>query len=119
MVPVDDQRVAMENRRASFAMAMLALHHSQVSFPDNRPLHVQAIDAAGSEKSENMLPIGYRGLGSEAGAVMASLMWKCFLERLFPESLSVLTVDREYHVLLLLGYRQIVMSPGRPAEARR
>ena len=56
MVPVDDQRVFVERRRASFAVPVQRLHRSKIGFPDQLAVDVEAIQPERAKEANRCSP---------------------------------------------------------------
>ena len=100
VVPGDDDRVAVEGRGAPFAEAPAGLHLAQVLLPDQLPVHVQAIDAAGAEVGDDALAVRDGRVRGGAGLGPAGLVRGRFAQRLLPDRLAGPAIQREQHVLV-------------------
>ena len=60
VVPVDDQRLSVQDRRAPFPMAVSGLHHPQLLLPLHFAVRTQAEKTLGPEVRHDSLAVGQR-----------------------------------------------------------
>ena len=58
MIPVHRKGVAMEDGSRALAVAVLALHLSEILFPEDIALEIEAVEPVGSEEGEDMAAVG-------------------------------------------------------------
>ena len=97
MIVDEDEPVAGQNRRGSFAECHPHAHlNSKVFLPDQVALHVEAIHAARTKKRIDMFAVGDRRVGGEAAVGrVESLMRRRGFSRTLPEDLSGFPVQAE------------------------
>ncbi len=74
MVPIGDQHIVRQTRRAPFAMAMFDLQGLEFALPDDDAIEVQAEYANRPERDIDQAPVGNRARRRQAGRVVGALV---------------------------------------------
>src|SRR5262249_8467666 len=112
VIPIDNQRVPVQGRGTTFTVSVLAVHFAEVFFPKKLAGGVQAIEATGTEESEDERDIGDGRRGGETGGEMAGFVRRGLVHRLLPENLPSLAADAQHRELVDPGRFKIVVSAG-------
>ena len=110
MVPVHDQRVAVQGRRAAFTVSVLRLHLTQVGLPPHGTFQVQREEPAGAKEREQQLAVGHGRTGRIASGLVSSLVRELGEQRPLPRDAAVVPIDRERHEAVAMGHRHAVVS---------
>lgn len=100
MVPIDDERVAEQGGRTTFAEAVSSLHIAEVFLPLQISLEVEAEESARSEKSEYVFAVGDGRAGSETVVRVVALVRHLFIRHARPERLAGLAIEAHEHELV-------------------
>lgn len=76
------------------AMAVLRVHGTKVSLPNEISLQVEAIDSLSTEIRKDKLAVGHRRGRGQASGRVASFQRDRFSNYFFPENVSSMTIDR-------------------------
>ena len=116
VVPDDDERVAVERRRRALAELVAHLLVAEVLLPDQRAVHVVAVEAARLERGDDVLAVGdRRARRPRAVVLMRRLVRRFFAGGPLPSDRAVRAVDREH----LVGVRDARGRCRRAADGRR
>jgi hypothetical protein len=111
VIPDHDERVAVQGRRRAFAELVPHRLVAEVLLPDQRAVHVVAVEAARLERGDDVFAVGDRRTRRPRAVVlMRGFVRRFFLGRTFPRDRPVLAVDRQQ----LVGVHQ----PRRHRAAR-
>ena len=113
------ERVAMKRRRASLAVAVQRLHRSEVGFPDQLAVQVEAIEPERAKLHKEMLAVGHGRVRRQAARVVTLLVRQRLAQRLLPEDLAAGPVDRQGHKLVAVRDGKIVVIARCRARPRR
>jgi hypothetical protein len=81
MIPDDDERVAVEDRRRSFAELVAHLLVAEVGLPDQLAVHVVGVEAARFEVGEKVRAVGDRRARGPRAVVLVRRFVRLFLAR--------------------------------------
>ena len=106
VIPDDDQVVAVECGRGTFAELVAHLLVAEVFLPDERPVHVVGVEAERLEEGEDMLAVGRRGARRPRTVVgMARLVRLRLARRALPGDLAGAAIDRVHDEAMCLSRR--------------
>ena len=96
VIPLDDEAIAEERRRAAFAERVAHLLVAEILLPDELAVHVVGVVPERVERRDHVLAVG-RGRGRRPGAVlrMRRLVRRLFLGDALPQDFAGLPIERE------------------------
>ena len=109
MIPIDHHGISMQGRRASLAVSVLDLHIAEILFPGELSIDGETVDPPGAEGGDDMLPVGYRGVGCPASGHVGALVRPLLVDNFFPKDGAVGAVDRQDHRALVKLRSHVVM----------
>ena len=93
VIPVDDDRVSVHDRRGTFAELVACAHVAEVLVPDQLAVLVQTVQPARAEEGPHVLAVGDRRGRGLAGGDMARLVRYLFTDDALPNLLARVAID--------------------------
>ena len=117
VIDADDEAIAVEHGRRSFAELQPDLHlDAEVLLPERPAVDVVGVQTPRAEERIHAFPVGRRGVGGETAVQPVVAFVRCGGRRgLLPEDLARRTVEREdIEPVLDAGSRAAARSPSAP-----
>ena len=118
VVPVDDQRVAVQGGRAALAVRVLDPHVAQVGLPHQEALQVEGVESARAEEREHVLAVRHGRARGEAGREVRAFVRQLLARRTLPQDLARGAAERQHAEALATRDRRIVVRAGRQVRRR-
>ena len=106
VVPVDDERVFVEHRRASLAVPVQRLHRTKVGFPDQLAVEVEAIQPERAKECKQVFAVGHRRVRRQAAGAVPLFVRQRLVQRLLPENFAA-RLTAKAHELVTMSDRRL------------
>jgi hypothetical protein len=107
VIPIDDDRVAEQGRRAPFPKRKLRLHPAQVLFPLQIPIHVVAMQSARAEIGDDILAVGDGRIRGKRIVELRAFVRHFLASHFPPNRLSGFAIETKQDELIRLGRPQV------------